>query len=196
MFGKNNTGTKVLAYLWGAFPLQVAGSFMLVALLVSGWAVSTLKQRDQTVERSVSKLSSTQDVREKNASIYALMQEAQRLTRSGNFMKNADQVRGIYSQVLTADPNNAGAYVELAKLDLKASQATAYKEKAEASNLKAQGITNLQKAKSIYEATGLTDKAAQTQKVIADINGGIASYNWCFPTTPVSSVPGSNCSKL
>ena len=196
MFGRNNLGTKITAYIWGAFPLRIAGGLMLVALLASAWAISSLNERQETVDRSIQKLSLTQNTKEKNASIYTLMEEARRLSRTGNFTKNADQIRSMYGEVLATDPNNASAYVELAKLDLKVSRATAYKDKAEASNLKAQGISNLLQAKSIYEATGQKDKAAQSQKVINDINGGIASYNWCFPTTPVSSVPGSNCSKI
>jgi hypothetical protein len=196
VFGRNNLGTKITAAIWGAFPLHIAGGLMLVALLAGAWSISSLNERQQNVEQSVQKLSSSQDAKEKNASIYTLLQEARLLTRSGNFMKNADQIRRVYSEVLATDPNNASAYVELAKLDLKVSRATAYKDKAEASNLKAQGISNLIKAKSIYEATGQKDKAAQSQKVINDINGGIAPYNWCFPTTPVSLVPGSNCSKI
>lgn len=197
MFGNNNNrSTKITALVWGAFPLRVAGGLMLVALLATTWGVSTLEGRQQTVNKSIDKLSSSSDVKEKNTSIYLLLEEARRLTRSGNFMKNSDQIRSIYSQVLATDPNNAGAYVELAKLDLKVSASVAYKDKTSASNLKAQGITHLEKAQGIYEATGQQDKATQTKKVIADIKGEIAPYNWCFPTTPGNSVPGYNCSKL
>jgi hypothetical protein len=201
MFGKNNRNnnnvdTKILAYLWGAFPLRVALGFMATALLATTWAVSTINERTANVERATKELSLGQNTKEKNANIYRLMEEARRLTVSGNSTKNADQIRDIYGQVLNADPNNASAYIELAKLELKVSKATAYKDKTEASRLKEQAIRDLALAKSIYEKTNQEEKAEQTRKVMDDINKGIATYNLCFPTTAISSVPGSNCSKL
>lgn len=55
--------------------------------------------------------------------------------------------------MLNADPDNASAYIELAKLELKVSKATAYKDNTEASRLKKEAIRDLALAKSIYEKT-------------------------------------------
>lgn len=190
----HSVGTKVLAYLWGAFPLRVAGGLMMVAIIATVWSVSNLEGRQQTVNNSMQKLQNG-NVKEKNASVYLLMEEARR-QKVGNFMENAPAIREIYNQVIAADPKNAGAYVELAKLDLMVSQATEYKDPHSAVALKETSIAALHKAQAIYQQEGLNDKSQQTRKVIADIQGKIAPYNWCFPTTGGNSVPGTNCSKL
>ncbi|MBE9129898.1 MULTISPECIES: hypothetical protein [unclassified Coleofasciculus] len=76
----------------------------------------------------------------------------------------------------------------MARRELKRSQATRYEDKTEAERLKQQGIRNLETARRLYREKGWNGKEEQTAKLIEDIKNGVASYNWCFPTTLADSL--------
>ena len=176
---KNDIGLlQIIASLLSG---KFLSGLLVLGIIVGVYSGTRLRNREDNLYKNINQLSS-ENTRDKSQALVALFKEEKLLSHSTR-PDNDEKLDVIYQEILQADPKNADVYIRIARRNLKQSQATRYESKTEAEKLKQQGIKNLETAKKLYQEKGWSSKEEQTAKLIEDINNGVASYNWCFPTT-------------
>jgi hypothetical protein len=188
---KNDMGLlQIIASLLSG---KFLSGLLVLGIIVGVYSGTRLRNREDNLYKNINQLSS-QNTRDKSQALVALFKEEKLLSHSTR-PDNDEKLDLIYQEILQVDPKNVDVYIRMARRNLKQSQATRYESKTEAENLKQQGIRNLETARKLYQEKGWSSKEEQTAKLIEDINNGVASYNWCFPTTLADPLGASHFGK-
>ncbi|MEQ9238050.1 MAG: hypothetical protein RIG66_28645 [Coleofasciculus sp. E2-BRE-01] len=178
---RNKNDMDLLQIIASLLSGKFLSGLLVLGIIVGVYSGTRLRNREDNLYKNINQLSS-QNTRDKSQALVALFKEEKLLSHSTR-PDNDEKLDLIYQEILQVDPKNVDVYIRMARRNLKQSQATRYESKTEAENLKQQGIRNLETARKLYQEKGWSSKEEQTAKLIEDINNGVASYNWCFPTT-------------
>ncbi|MEQ8385691.1 MAG: hypothetical protein RH949_25370 [Coleofasciculus sp. A1-SPW-01] len=181
MMFRNKNDIGLLQIIASLLSGKLLSGLLVLGIIVGVYSGTRLRNREDNLYKNINQLSS-QNTKEKSQALVALFKEEKLLSHSTR-PDNDEKLDLIYQEILQVDPKNVDVYIRMALRNLKQSQATRYESKTEAEKLKQQGIRNLETARKLYQEKGWSSKEEQTVKLIEDINNGVASYNWCFPTT-------------